>query len=94
MGKHQRHWTPAFAGVTLFEVVAFKKLGLIMLNYLACSFYSRSVGKHQRHWTPAFAGVTLFEVITLLIDLMAFLLDLMTYLFDTMAYKLSSRRKV
>jgi hypothetical protein len=63
------------------------------LNYLVCSFYSRSAGKNQRHWAPAFAGVTLFVVITLPIDLIAFLLDLMTYLFDTMAYKLSSRRK-
>jgi len=63
IGKFQRRWTPAFAGVTLFEVIAFKKLDLIILNYLACSFYSRSVREHQRHWTPAFAEVTLFVVI-------------------------------
>jgi len=30
--KLQRHWTPAFAGVTLFEVIEFKNLGLIIFE--------------------------------------------------------------
>jgi hypothetical protein len=28
----QRHWTPAFAGVTLVKVIAFKNLGLIIFE--------------------------------------------------------------
>jgi len=32
VGKHQRHWTPAFAGVTLLKVIAFKNLGLIIFE--------------------------------------------------------------
>jgi len=32
IGQLQRHWTPAFAGVTLFVAIAFKKLGLIIFE--------------------------------------------------------------
>jgi hypothetical protein len=32
IGKFQRHWTPAFAGVTLFKVIAFKNLDLIIFE--------------------------------------------------------------
>ncbi len=66
------------------------------MNYLACSFYGRSVGKHQRHWTPAFAGVTLFKVIAFqnlgliifeLFGLLTLLVYLKTiFLLDLMTY--------
>ena len=29
IGKRQRHWTPAFAGVTLFEVIALELFSVI-----------------------------------------------------------------
>jgi hypothetical protein len=32
INKLQRRWTPAFAGVTLFVAIAFKKLGLIIFE--------------------------------------------------------------
>ena len=32
IGKHQRHWTPAFAGVTLFVVIDLKMLGLSIVD--------------------------------------------------------------
>jgi len=32
IGKLQRRWTPAFAGVTLFGLVALKILGLSIFN--------------------------------------------------------------
>ena len=35
IGKFQRHWTPAFAGVTLFKVIEFKNLGLIIFELIS-----------------------------------------------------------
>ena len=35
IGKLQRHWTPAFAGVTLFKVIEFKNLGLIIFELIS-----------------------------------------------------------
>ena len=32
INKLQRRWTPAFAGVTLFVAISFKKLGLIIFE--------------------------------------------------------------
>jgi len=42
IGQLQRHWTPAFAGVTLFGLVTLKILGLSIFNLLGMVFKTRN----------------------------------------------------
>jgi hypothetical protein len=41
IGKLQRHWTPAFAGVTLFGLVALKILGLSTFNLFGVNIFNQ-----------------------------------------------------
>ena len=40
INKLQRRWTPAFAGVTLFVAIAFKKLGLSIFNLFGVNIFN------------------------------------------------------
>ena len=41
IGQLQRHWTPAFAGVTLFGLISLKILGLSIFNLLGENIFNR-----------------------------------------------------
>ena len=84
IGKHQRHWTPAFAGVTLFVVIALKMLGLIIVDLfdqIIAGLFGLII-------------VDLFGLITLLICLKSTSpFERVTLLFKLTTLKLSSRRR-
>ena len=92
IGKHQRHWTPAFAGVTLFVVIALKMLGLIVVGLFGLIIVDL--------FDLIIAGlfgliiVDLFGLITLLICLKSTSpFERVTLLFKLTTLKLSSRRR-
>ena len=90
--RHQRHWTPAFAGVTLFEVIALKMLGLIIVD----PFDLIVVGLFGLSIVDLFglSIVDLFGLITLLICLRSTSpFERVTLLLERTTLKLSSRRR-
>ena len=92
IGKRQRHWTPAFAGVTLFEVIALKMLGLTIVDL----FDLIIVGLFGLIIADLFDRIVsdLFGLITLLICLKSISpFERMTLLFERTTLKLSSRRR-
>ena len=92
IGKRQRHWTPAFAGVTLFEVIALKMLGLTIVDL----FDLIIVDPFDLIIVDLFDRIVsdLFGLITLLICLKSISpFERMTLLFERTTLKLSSRRR-
>ena len=84
IGKRQRHWTPAFAGVTLFEVIALKMLGLTIVDLFDLIIVDPF----------DLIVVGLFGLITLLICLKSISpFERVTLLFERTTLKLSSRRR-
>ena len=100
IGKRQRHWTPAFAGVTLFEVIALKMLGLTIVDLfdliIVDPFDLIIVGLFGLIIADLFDRIVsdLFGLITLLICLKSISpFERMTLLFERTTLKLSSRRR-
>ena len=98
IGKHQRHWTPAFAGVTLFVVIALKMLGLIIVDLfdlIVVGLFGLIIVDLFDQIIAGLFGliiVDLFGLITLLICLKSTSpFERVTLLFKLTTLKLSSR---
>jgi len=92
--KRQRYWTPACAGVTLFEVIALKLIGLDIskLHGLMISkLHGLMVSKLHGLMVSKLHGLMVSKLHGLMVSKLHGLVTLKLY--DLIALKLSSRRR-